>query len=235
MNKKIQIFFVGLIICVQCIAQNAKEDFLKINKAYLNRSLSMKVHYEVFKKWEDNVPLEKEEGEIKTNGIYKYTKTGNIETVQNKDYYVIVDHEDKQISLLGTMGQEPKPDERLIMINLDSAIQSCTQVEFHKENKQQNSYTLVFPISEYQKVKIIFNKNTFLIEKMILHYREAEEYDDDSKFPPRLEITYYDIDTNPTFAEDTFTSNRFLKKENKKYYCRDEYKGYKLTNLSFNN
>lgn len=232
---KTSLFLFPLLFIQTAFAQVAKDDIAAINKAYIkNKMLAMKTRYEVFKNRDTDVAFQEETGEIKKYGNLMYSRIGDIETIQNTSYYLIADHEDKNISLLGQKIQqnqfpEPGPD---FTGKLEKLLSLCSKVEFKKENKTQNSYLLSMPYSEYNEMKIFYNKETFVIEKLILYFREAENLEgekDGIKEIPRVEITYTDINLSPDFKESDFTYDKFLEKVNGKFYCKNPYKKYTLT------
>jgi hypothetical protein len=222
-------------------SQTAKEDFAKINNAYVNNSqLSMKVKYELYKNNLAKEVFQVETGEIKRNGNNKYTKIGNIETIENDKYRVIVDHDDKNISLLSTItvADETPKKEELYLVNLEKMLAICSKVEFKEENKVQNSYLLMLPNEEYSEIKIIVNKKTFFIEKMILYYskeQNIEDKEDGSKEPPRMEISYYDFNLKPQYTDADFTYYKFLEKRNGKLLATPAFKTYTVNTSSYKN
>lgn len=216
-----------------CIAQIAKDDFAMINKTYDNNSrLSMKMKYEVYQNKDTKSVYQFETGEIEKNGNSKYTRIGEMETIENEKYTLIVDKEDKNISVLGkSIGTLPDKAEQLDMANMEQLLTICTKVEFKKENNNQNSYVLSIPNSEYTEVKLVYNSKTFFVEKMILFYNEEqnlEEKDGGLKEAPRVEITYYDFNIKPVFQEKDFTYEKYLVKSKGKFYGKEAYKSYTI-------
>ena len=229
-----------LLIAANGQSQIAKEDFAAINKAYVTNShLSMKVKYELYKNKTVNEVFQVETGEIKRNGNNKNTRIGNMETIENEKYRLIVDHEDKNISLLGiiTLPGVAVQKEDLYLVNLEKMLAVCSKVEFKEENNDQNSYRLQLPMEEYDEIKITYNKKTFFIEKMILYYQEAQNLEERGglKEPPRMEISYYDFNMDPRFTEADFTYHRFLEKRNGKLMGTTAYKTYTVNTTSYKN
>ena len=217
-------------------AQVSKEDFAKINKVYISHpQLYFKAKYDLYKNQNIKETFESEMGETKRNGNLLYTKIGKIESIHSEKYNVIVDNEDKTISLLAHDPDENGFDEKLYMINLEKTLKLCTKVEFAKEIGSQNSYLLTLPYSEYSQVKITYNKKTFFIEKITLYYKKEqvlnEQDKNEKKEQPRVEITYYDFDETPHFNETDFSYDKFLEKANGKFRCKSTYSGYTLKNL----
>ena len=231
---------IFLLFTANCFAQIAKDDFAAINKTYSSSNhLSMKMKYEVFKNKNATSALQVENGEVQRNGNASHTRIAKTETIQTDKYTLIVDHEDKNISVLGSDQTKPSENnDKLYMVDLEKLLKLCSKVEFKKENDRQNSYLMAIPSSEYSEVKIIYNKKTMFIEKMVLFYSQAqnlEEKEEAPKEPPRLEITYSEINTNPNFSNDDFTYDKFVEKHNGKFRCKELYKGYTITEDMLNN
>jgi hypothetical protein len=224
---------------IELFSQVAKDDFASINKAYAaQKQLSMKVKYEVYKNKTTTTVFSTETGEIKQNGTAKYTRTGNIETVETETYRLLIDHEDKNISLLGISNDETEmnKNKEISPVDLEKIISICSKVEFKKINDTQNSYTLVMPGEEYEAVQIIYNVKTFFIEKMILQYAEKQNLDEKQegkKETPRMEITYSDFNTNPDYKKTPFNYDAFIEKRNGKLVAKTAYKEYTVNDQSF--
>lgn len=224
------------MLCMGCVwssvAQNAKDDFLKINQAYQKHTvLHMKMKYEVYKNEQSITPLQTELGEVKLNGSSKYTKISNIETLENNDYTMIVDGNDRHISLLKKKIEKNSPaiNTDLMKMNLEKLLEQCEKVEYKKEAGNKSSYLLLMPAGEYSRVKIIFNSSTFLIEKMVLYYSQKENLEaleGAEKEAPRLEITYYEVNTRPAFTSKEFAVENYLQKESGKWKGKGMYAGY---------
>lgn len=234
--------FFFLIIAVglftsHSMAQVAKDDFAKINSTYAGaKKLSMKIKYEVFKNKNSNTAFQTETGELKKNENSKYTRIGKIETIETETYKLIVDHEDKNMSLLGAENQDKAGDEALYMVNLQQMLSLCSKVTFKKISEDQNQYTLVIPNEEYKEIQLIYNSKTFFIEKMILYYAQEqnlEEKEGGLKESPRMEISYSEFNTQPNFDDALFTSERFLEKQKGKWFGKAPYQSYKVNDQTF--
>lgn len=231
------------LLAGKSFSQVAKDDFEKISKAYAaSPHLSMKMKYEVYKNKTTTVVLSTETGILKRKDKIQYSRIGKIETVENDRYHMIVDHEDKNISLLGIRVVEgnrnqQKEETAISLFEMEKMLALCSKVEFKKWNAVQNAYTLVLPDNEYDEVQVIFNARTFFIEKLILFYAEKqnlEEIKNGLKESPRMEISYSDIDTNPDFENTPFSYDAFLEKQNGKLVAKAAYKDYEIHDQLFN-
>jgi hypothetical protein len=219
-------------------SQVAKDDFARINKTYAdNMQLSMKIRYDVYKNKSTATPLQAETGEIKRNEAAKYTRIGNIETIENENYKLIVDNEDKNISVLGGTIEEKKPggNDGTYLVNLENLLSICSKLEFQKISEAQNCYSIVIPAEEYSEIKVFYNSKTFFIEKMIFYYNEIQNLEGQEKSikeAPRMEISYYDVKLKPDFGSTPFTYDNFLEKRKGQFVGKGSYKEYRINEQS---
>ncbi len=224
---------VFLIVANTLFSQNAKEDFEKMNKAFDVKALSMKIRYDLYKNKDTKILFQKEVAELKQSGNLKWMKIGKMETLETDKYSLLIDHGAKEISLLGkSLNQQNEKNSNPFKMNLDSLLKICEKVEFKNENENQNSYELVFPNSEYNKVKVVYNKKTFFIEKLIMYYDEKRKLDEnkkEEKEAPRMEILCSEINTNPSFSDTDFTSDKYIEKTvNGKWIAKALYSSYEV-------
>ena len=231
-----RILFVLLFVLklTEGFSQNAKEDFEKINAAFDVERLSMRISYDLYKNKDTKIVFQKESGELKQSRTFKWMKVGQVETIETDTYSLIIDHKGKAISMLGKrLNQKEDKNKNPFKINLDSILKMCEKVEFKKLNDQQNSYDLVFPLSEYSKIKVVYNSKTFFMEKMILYYNDAQDLEEKKGSPeeaPRLEIVCSDINLDPIFTSNEYTYDTYLEKTaDGKWVCKPAYKGYAVS------
>lgn len=210
-------------------SQKPKEDILKINKAYMDKKITMKLSYSLYKNHAAKNVFQTESAEVKQNGDLNWTRIGPVESITNETYSLIVNHKQKRITMLGKK-LNTKSKTNPLGMNLDSILQRCKKVEFKKVNEHQNAYEFVFPFSEYSKVIIVYNNKTFFIEKMVLFYQEKKKFDESGKEEaPRLEITCSEIKTNSRFAANDFSYDNYIEKnKNNKWVCKPAYKAYSV-------
>lgn len=239
MTKRIHfITILVLALLSNGYAQVAKDDFARINKVYAENSrISVKMTYEVFRNRTATTALNSEKGEMKKKEGVSYSRIGPIETITNKEYKLIVDHEDKNISVLGMQEGQKTEGKELYPVDLEKLITLCDKVEFKKISDQQASYTLTIPGTGYDEVKMIYNTSTFLIEKMILYSGEKQNLEDTEgglKEAPRMEISYSEYKTDPDFKNTPFTYGSFLEKRNGKLVAKPVYQTYTVHEQLFN-
>ncbi len=233
---------VGFIFyTTTCFGQVAKEDFEKINKAYAKHStISMQVTYDLYRNKVDKTVLQSQQGEFKRSGNLYCSRIGTVQTLDTEKYKLILDEEDKNITLLGKDNSTPEEANRMdvFSMNFDRLLAMCSKVVFKAENESQNSYVLSFENDEYDEMKLVFNKKTFFLEKMLLFYSQAQNMEgekEDLKEKPRLEITYSNIKLDVRFPENEFSYDKYLIKKDGKLVGKAGYKEYTINDQLFNN
>ena len=230
------IYFLILLPCI-CFSQVAKDDFMRINNTYQSsEEVSFKASYQAFSNHTVQTPLSTESGEVKKKGDASYSRIGSIETIVNEHYRVIVDHEDKNISVLGIKKQEGKQEKDTYPVDLEKLLALCTKVEFSKTGTEQGCYTIEIPEMEYKQIKLFYNTTSFFIEKIILYYSEKQNLVDGEgpQDTPRLEISYSDYTTHPDEKQLVFTYDPYLEKQNGKLVAKPAYKSYTVHEQLFN-
>jgi len=213
-------------------SQDVASDFEKINEAYVKISeISMEMEYKAFSTFESSAPIEKTLGEIKRSGKRVYYKTGNIESLYDSVNNILVDHEEKMISISPALKFSGNilPDKKLF----DMALKMCEKITYKNINASLACYSMYAALPEYERIDIIFNKKNYIIEGMNLYFSSKQNLTDDENAKeekPRLEITYTSIRLSPAFAENEFSEKRFLNKNNEQYTPVAALKNYTVIN-----
>lgn len=219
-------------------AQNAKQDILKINETYTSlEDLSMDITYTLFPSAKSKVPAETHAGCFKQHGIMKYSKVKDIEAVHNKNYSLVIDNDDKLIVVANPAKFSAS---KITMLDLEKSLSLCSSVEFIGTTGNQSGYKLVFKQnapSEYDAVELYFNKKTFLVEKLVMYYRQTiklnEEDPNSAKDKPRLEIAFSNASLKKITDISFFLEEKFIEKKKGKYYTASAYNSYQLIDQKF--
>ena len=231
LSIRIRAVFVilNLLIGISCSrAQNAADDFLKINRAYEKHvTLSMDLVYNYYPDHTTGKISETEAGHIDRDGAQIHYTLSDAETVQNDKYYTSVDHENKLI----VVSERYKPSRtRLMEVNIDSMLSFCSKVEYAEAGGGQKKYTLSFSSYTYDEIEIVFDAESYLIGKLVLYYHDPVKTDEEDEtgtaYAPRIEILYQNIKTEPVFEPNAFSETRFVYMENGQFKCKPDYKEY---------
>jgi len=222
MNKYI-IGFIFFILSMNSFGQNAKQDVMKINEAYSKfNDLSMNISYNLYKNYAATSPVETETGSYKQHGSLRYNKLKGTESLQNKEYLIIVDNEDKIIVVSNPVKFNPG---KITMVDLDKAFANCSSIQFIDNKTDQNGYKLTFKqniVSEFDAIDLYFNKKSFLVERIVFYYREKisvnPEDESSLKEKPKLEIIFSNMNFKTISDLTFFSEDRFIEKRQGKYY-----------------
>jgi|GEM_PF-4227364 len=209
-------------------AQDARTDIEKINKVYSRERYMLELEYKVFEYFSAEQPMQVEDGVVKKDGDHLYYKLGPVESIQQKEYSVVADHDDKIIALLPREynATDGKP---FLPAQLDSLQKFCRKIDYQPVNAALSSYAFHFTGSQYEVVKVSFNPRNHQISKIELFYKEPVNLKEEEGAPerqPKMEIIYKKFDINPSFAAEQFNYNYFLVKEGKDYKPKPIYKDY---------
>jgi hypothetical protein len=220
------------------IAQNVKQDLMKINEVYSTiTNLSMEINYSVFSSAQSNVALETHTGIFKQHDGMFYSRLKEVESLHNKNCSVVIDNEDKMI----VVANPTKSDvSKITLIDMDKSLKTCSSVETIVSKGNQAGYKFVYKqnvVSEYDAIELYFNKKTFLIEKMVMYYRQKqnlkENEPDAIKEKPRLEIVFFNTNLKTVTDVSFFSEARFVEKRKGKYFPVNAYNQYQLIDQKF--
>ncbi|OFY66094.1 MAG: hypothetical protein A3H98_11870 [Bacteroidetes bacterium RIFCSPLOWO2_02_FULL_36_8] len=176
--------------------------------------------------------MQVEKGEFMKDGDNYYSKIGSLEIINRPGYFFSINHKEKTIYL--TNNSRKNFDPALFAMNLEKTIAVCSEIKFKELNKTQNQYVLVYPSQEYKKVEIVYNKKTFMIEKIVFYYfaplPPSEIDKPQSDKPPRLELACKNINLNPAIPQNKINYYSFLTEEKGKITPLEMYKDYSFYN-----
>ncbi|NQY10004.1 MAG: hypothetical protein HRT71_10905 [Flavobacteriales bacterium] len=215
--------------------ESAVKDLAKVNKQLSSASsLHLKMTYATYKNWTATKPLHTEFGELKTKGQNKYQKIGPLEMVTTDKFNFTIHHTDKFITLQASskkdVSSEASAKEDVMPFDITALNKMCSSITKMKLANNLTGYSFnVRPgLSEYARVDIIFDANTFFIKKMVLFSDTPESYGDQSeaKQKARMEITYTEVITSAKFKAETFTYSKYLLGKGQQAKLKEAYKDH---------
>jgi hypothetical protein len=238
-NKQNTILIILFLVFtgLKLFSQDLKKDAALINQFFIKHpKLMVQVDYVMYQDYTTSTVFQKSKAFFKKLNNSTYVQIENMESINTKDYSLVVDNENKSISLLPKKTTWEQ-DIKNFTVNLEDIKLSCDKYYFNKEDDNSFSYTFEmkdeFP--EYEKIKVVFNSNSYCIEKIIMLYAESDisENNEAPKMAkPRIEINYTKVDTKPGFKESDLTYEKFLIKTGSKYSLKPEYQKYSLNAYS---
>ncbi len=224
------LFVFSLLHWSFAIGQNLEEDLIKVNNQFDEERYSLNVSYEVFKSYDNNNVFYSTNGKMYKNGIEHYQEIGELEIIRNKDYTLSVDHESRVIFILGAAYAEMGDQQEKVLDPVKNALKYCSKHEFIDESNALAGYFLWPEGSEYEKLKFIFNKESFVLKEITLFFKETEGFEDSSTtIQPKMKIKIDDYNRTPDFPEHCFTYNNFLvKNPDQRFECNPKFEEYTL-------
>ncbi len=222
-------FFTQQVCLMQ--AQDAKTDFVNLNKAYHNtKGMSMNMRYSLFENHVALKPQEQVNAIVKRSGEYVYYKLENVEFVHTPKYNLMVNHQLKRIMLGEHTMQFELWDEINYTSKLDEYLKICSK-NVYSENGNTATYDLYLNKGQYSRVKIVFEKKTYMIQQMVFFSNVDQDITSDrsgKKSKIRLEINFSNVQAGIKIPEKEFSIQNYLDKSKDKYVCKPAYSGYKL-------
>lgn len=213
---------------VRLSAQDAKEDFSRIEKAYENAgALNIYISYLLYSGENSTTLVEQQKSQVCMGGSTTYTKMANIETILGPNSTVIVDHDEKTIML-----SPPSAKGRIKKkygFNLDSVLHKYKSVVYSKESTAEAAYTLTFSYGQFQAIKMVFNTSSYFLTKVILYYREGIDEKPFNGARPRMEINY-NLSREQSFEAEKYGEKKFFIINKGKYTLKPEYSKYRFMN-----
>jgi hypothetical protein len=234
MKQTILIFFIYPLLVW---GQNAATDFKKINTFYLSDNFYCKVNCKIYESWEGATLIDEKEGEVKKSGSRKYYSMGDMESFTTSVSYLAVDKTSRSI-FLSKLKLNGNNDADELIASIDVMLKLCKKISYKDESPNSASYTLMYPSRDFGKVKIIFNKEKFYIQQLII-YSKIQDNKDVYKGKlnnPRVEISFSKVVVNKKYKEQDFSFDKYIELKNGKWAKKKEYSSYYfLDQLTANN
>lgn len=237
LNRKRYSFFCIILISIMPLflkAQNAIEDIQKINNAYLlNNQFSMRIVVSGFEDKDSKKAFEVEEGFAKRNGELSHVKLGDIESIKSRKLLLSIDHKNKVIVISESVLQNGKLPSDMAS-SLQVLLDYCEKVSYIDVSKKVGKYVLNIPSYTYEQFEFEFNKTNYFLEKlvMIMNSKLSEETSANvaEKQKVKLIIEYKNINTQPEFNNQEFTTWKYIYKDGNEYRSTEEFKEYAIIN-----
>lgn len=228
--KKFILSIAILLIGIHSIkAQDVKASFTQLNENFASlKKVSYSISYAYYQKASDKKPLETSTGQFKRLNNNFYSKIGDVELVINEKYKVVIDNQTKHVVVENR--QEATVSE-LFMVNLDSALAVCSKIA-SKATATQETFSLFFDSTrfDYSQVDVVINKSTHFIDKLVL-YMVAVDYETNTTFYPKLEISISNFSTAPIISDSFFSETNYVSVDNEgNVSLNKKYSAYRLLN-----
>ena len=224
-------FFIALTAF--SFAQNASEDFKKMNKYYLSHEhISMDIEYLFYENHQSKKAIDVQWAKYKKSGSKFYYAMDGITTIQNDKHKLVLNSSNKII--LVTKKQKEIDSKVFTGATMDSVLTLCKRIDYTKMEGGKKHYVLTYKSSNYfpyKKLVIVLNSNNSL-SKMIYYYNRAINYtpdENDVEEAPRMEIVYKNTSTK-VIATYQYSLSKYVKIQGKKISAVSKYLNYRLIN-----
>jgi hypothetical protein len=228
-------FYTSLLIGCSLTVSGQQQEEIKqiiqqINAHYEKTpDFRTKVNYLLYKDHTSTEIVEADSAEIvRYKGISWY-KMGDIETLSDGQFDLMVHHEDKTIVISDYRGTAQS---QLPHGMLDSLLAICTHFEQSVYGTVGCIY-LGFDRSESTGVSICYNSADFSLHSLTTYYRHERKLSDQSDevlIKPRLEIRYSYTDTSPKVEMSKIKHTWFVRRSGQNFQPTQLYKSYQIFN-----
>lgn len=194
-------------------AQNAKEDFARINKAYAETSrLSMRIVYTVYSNHTSLNAIDRQEGTYKKENANYSNSLMGAETIVNNSKMLTINREHKTMRLSPA---KPYNSGAMAGVDLETILKSYKKIEFLNWGKKEKGYVIHFRDgqSALSRCELHFSTETYLVTRMVLYYSTDMEFSEDGTGraeKPRVELDFTEISTNPRFSKEEFDLGKYI-------------------------
>ena len=191
--------------------------------------LSFEVQYQLYANATSGQPIEELKGTVKKSGERMEQELGPILTLQTEDYFLRIDHEDRNIVMLDRkmkdkdLGLFPTP-------SLDSMLVAYASVT--KSSTADGKYRYVFEglpkDPRFSGYEIWVDPLTGYIHKLVFHFQDASMLDNLlSEDRPRLEITYTNY-SQSTIEPAELDRSAYLQRQKRQWSPLPAYASYQF-------
>jgi hypothetical protein len=233
MRKKItyKAFFVIAIVAFSFVvkAQNYKEDMLKIRDCSKTKYHSFKMKFEFYPYDSLSLVTDSMSGKCFIEGnsyYYKFKAVGNeYEYVKNTEHYMVIDHANKVMAIKESFKARA---ELWDIKKIDSLLGiSAMKVSYKNIGHNEGEYTVSFAKGTWSRLKLVFNKDKYTLDKIVLYSSEKGTMSGVKFNKPRVNISYTDYsEAQPD--NNLFSDARYVANAGDKVMAVETYKGYKV-------
>jgi hypothetical protein len=202
----------------------------KINEHYSGATkFRTKVLYHLYKDHVSNELIETDSAVILRSDAAILFKMGNIETLSDGQYDLLIDHTDKVV-VVDNGGANPNVN-RMIP-SLDSLLTRCSHYQSSAFGSIGCLYLGLIE-GEAKGVSICYHLSDNSLYSLTTYYRNERkigEGDDGISVTPRLEIRYVQTDRSPQIDVRKMQYSWYCRKSGKAFKPSENYRNYKIIN-----
>jgi len=219
--------------CLTAQKEAVRQEIEQINRAYGQMTeLRTEIDYIMYATHTPGAKqIDRQHAVLSRKGDSYHYQIGEIETMTTPSYKIAADHEDKAL----TFDKVRNPSERSetqFGLDMETALEACDSVSLSEPTPGTRKITLEIALPDLERVELYFDPKTHLMQKVILFYREEEEWEENKPATQaRMELIYQKQDAHPVFAKDLFSIDRFVRKiDNGGFTPAPRFKNYAFIN-----
>ncbi|MCU0423439.1 MAG: hypothetical protein MUC81_11565 [Bacteroidia bacterium] len=223
---------LGITIAGTVLASLSPEKELDlINKSYTNlQSFQVTFTHQLYANASLKTLVEKTEGTYVKSGLNSYQKSLNTEVLINKNYHLLISHEDKFISI-----GHPVQDEEIVLdelpADLINGLSKAKKLSIAKINDKENQISYTIEESPFTQIMIKYNVKSHLINAFHYQFKDSEILEElDLKEPPYLVVSCKTNKLNKPISKHFFDETRFVQIKNKRVVGVGALKNYTIYN-----
>jgi hypothetical protein len=215
-------------------AQNIDEDLEKIRQNFpFTDQMLIEAEYRLYANHSTNKVMQSEVSLMKRNGINYYYRLGPNEVINNRQYYLKVDHENEIIYC-----EKSKPYDKmpayLANFNIDSSLAMYEAIEY-KNSGNSGIYTFYVGKDGIEKMDLVFSKLDYRVIKIVIYYNYIGHLREDYKdLKPRVELRYLNYKNSLKLSSSDFSVRPYLAVDSKNIRLQPRYSHYRLVNNCVN-
>jgi hypothetical protein len=190
----------------------------------------MDVEYIVYSNASASKPVQTEQTKVQRNGTSAHTRISTLETLITPQYALRLDHNHKTIVLSKAIAQNM---EETMKVNWQMFFKLATSyTPIPSKDKTTIAYKVGIGGGAVETMEMYIDAETHLMKSCVLYYRESHTFDKsrgkNKPEQPKLVMNYKKINTNPTFTESTFSTDKFVVKKGNTWQLAPAYKNWTL-------
>lgn len=205
--KQLVLFFL-LFLSAFASQAGVIDDLKKISSVYSSfESFGMNLTYSAYAEEEDRIPKSVQQGSFMHCSKGDYLQVGEMETYVTTSFKILVD---KTSKLLAVFSPDKKP---ISPLNFDITVDLCDKIDVLDLKENCKGYKFIFKEKiddEIRSITIVFNRDSYLIQKAIIQYKNTGMKIDGLTQQPRLEVSYFNYNTRPSVPQNFFSLERFI-------------------------
>jgi len=241
--KKIQIAVIILFCCISTFGQSTKQDLLMVTKNMSSlKKYSVTLKYSMFLDNNLKTPHSTKSVIINAdNANYNMVRPNEMEVIETKNEYLIVDHKSKSVilnRLKSLVKQKYKNEEeneyeeaqKLFETNYDSLVDASTSVKLLLTQDNIKVYEVNYTDNDIKKAIYTIDTKLKIFKSITIVYSEPEAIDNDNtEHYVTMKIDYENFNVNPVISKSVFDPYKYVQKLNdKQYKLKDNLIGYRF-------